>query len=80
MAQSVEQFTRNEQVISSNLITSSKKYGRSISTIFFYPKRSGAKVRAHSLLFDDMRALRDTEDKIFIFYPTFYKIYFFIQS
>ena len=29
MAQSVEQFTRNEQVISSNLITSSKKYARS---------------------------------------------------
>lgn len=35
MAQSVEQFTRNEQVISSNLITSSKKMTEGISVIFF---------------------------------------------
>ena len=34
MAQSVEQFTRNEQVISSNLITSSKKMTEGISVIF----------------------------------------------
>ena len=41
MAQSVERFTRNEQVISSNLITSSKKMTESVSVIFLSkPKRS----------------------------------------
>lgn len=43
MAQSVEQFTRNEQVISSNLITSSKKISESFPR-FFYPSRSWTKL------------------------------------
>ena len=36
MAQSVEQFTRNEQVISSNLITSSKKISRKFFPRYFF--------------------------------------------
>ncbi len=44
MAQSVEQFTRNEQAISSNLITSSKKYRQVFGDIFLSLKISNLEV------------------------------------